>query len=121
MHMHGFGSDLWIEIDSEPILCLGEETKRKGDCETHDYKDSTASRESHANSRFRQWRACRSHGILRAGELFFNYRIGMEAGIAENNCTLGGQVLVDLQLQTRSNGRCAVPSRASSAAYASAA
>ena len=66
--------------------------------------------------------AIRYHCIVRSRQPLIDYCIGIEAGVSEKNRTLSGQVLVDLEFQTVcSKGRSAVPSRASSAAYARAA
>lgn len=55
--------------------------------------------------------------VVCSGEALIEYGIGFEACVAEENRTVGGQVLVDLKFQTVcSKGRSAVPSRASSAA-----
>lgn len=67
-------------------------------------------------------RAIRNRRIVCSREALIDDCIGFEAGGAEENCTFRRQVLVDLEFQTVcSKGRSAVPSRASSAAYARAA
>src|SRR6266446_4687061 len=52
MHMHGFCLNIRIQINSEPILRLGDETKRNANSKTHGHKHSKACRKSHANSSF---------------------------------------------------------------------
>lgn len=62
-------------------------------------------------------RAARDHRVVRSYKAFVKYGIGFEPGIAEDDCTVSGQVLVDLEFQTVcSKGSSAVPSRANSAA-----
>jgi hypothetical protein len=52
-----------------------------------------------------------------ADEALIKYSVGFDAGVAENDCAVNGQVLVDLEFQTVcSSGSSAVPSRANSAA-----
>ena len=62
-------------------------------------------------------RAARYHRVVGSYEALIKYSIGFEAGVAENDCAVSGQVLVDLEFQTLcSRGSAAVPSRANSAA-----
>ena len=61
--------------------------------------------------------AARYHGVVRSYEALIKYGVGFERGITENDCTVNGQVLVNLEFQTVcSSGSSAVPSRANSAA-----
>ncbi len=60
--------------------------------------------------------------VIRAGERFIRDRIGIVTGIAEDRSRLDRQVLVYLEFHALSSaGRSMEPSRANSAAYATAA
>ena len=62
-------------------------------------------------------RTARDHRVVRSYKALIKYGVGFKPGIAENDCTVNGQVLVDLEFQTVcSRGSSAVPSRANSAA-----
>ena len=67
-------------------------------------------------------RAARDHAIVRSSEAFIGYGIGFKARITEKNRAFRRQILVHLEFQrVCSKGSSAVPSRANSAAYPSAA